>query len=293
MDAPSSSAREAPKLTVVIPARNEETAIAGVIEEMAAALRGAGRFEPFEMFVVDDGSTDSTGETAHRAGATVLRNDTPGGYGAALKLGIRSGRAPYVCFVDADHTYPVGELPSMLVALEDGADQIIGARAAAIPLLRRMVKALVTRFAAFLARHPIPDLNSGLRCVRRARIVPILAQFPDGFSFTTTLTIAGLLLGWDVRWHPIAYRARTGTSKFRPVRDTLRLLVCLIRAVVRFKPLRVVSLTGRALALAILLGCLWGLLTGPRAGGALISMLVFGLAVLVLTFVVEGVRRSA
>jgi glycosyltransferase involved in cell wall biosynthesis len=238
-----------------MPARDEADAVAEVVSGIAGSLRGDSRVGAADIVVVDDGSTDATAANARAAGARVLRHPTPQGYGATLKDGIRATDAEIVCVVDADGTYPAEAVPEMLALIAAGADQVIGARSlitGRTPALRRVVKSVITALAGLLAGRRIPDLNSGLRCVRRARVEALLPLLPDGFSFTTTLTIAGVLGGWDVRWHSISYARRLGESKFRPVRDTLRLLWSLARAVANFAPWRLFAVPAGVLAVAAL-----------------------------------------
>jgi glycosyltransferase involved in cell wall biosynthesis len=229
------------QVSVIIPARNEAAAIGDVVRAAAAALEASGRFCPFEILVVNDGSADRTGEIAAAAGARVVSNPATRGYGGAVKRGVRAASAEVLCLVDGDGTYPVAEIPAMLAELAAGADQVIGARTAEgarVPWSRRPAKWLVTKGAGLLAGHPIPDLNSGLRCLRRARMEPLMRILPDGFSLTSTLTVAALLDGWELRWHPIGYDRRVGSSKFKAIRDTARLLLAVVRAVVYFDPLK-------------------------------------------------------
>lgn len=226
-------------VSVVIAARNEAAAIGQVVGDLTAVL---GRCGSFEIVVVSDGSDDATAALARAAGAVVLENERPLGYGAALKRGFRLSRGEAVVITDGDGTYPAAAVPEIVARLAAGADQVIGARTTAharVPLLRRPVKWAIRQFASLLVGRPIPDLNSGLRGVRRGALNTVLRLLPDGFSCTTTLTVAGILEGWEVVWLPIDYHRRSGPSKFRPVRDTARLLLALLRAVVYFQPLRV------------------------------------------------------
>jgi len=271
-------------VAVVMPARDEADAVADVVSGVAAALRDDARIAEVDIVVVDDGSADGTVANAVAAGARVLRHQHPRGYGATLKDGIRATDAEFVCVVDADGTYPPAAVPEMLALMAAGADQVIGARSLVDgrpPTLRRVVKAVITDLAGLLAGRRIADLNSGLRCVRRARVEPLLAMMPDGFSFTTTLTIAGLLGGWDVRWHKISYARRLGKSKFRPVRDTLRLLWSLGRAVAYFAPWRLFAAPAAALGTAAVLATIC--LVAGRGGWlvtAALGLVTFALVVL-------------
>jgi hypothetical protein len=82
-------------------------------------------------------------------------------------------------------------------------------------------------------------LNSGLRVFRRAVAVKFLKVLPDGFSFTTTITLAMLTNRYVVRYEPIDYHPRIGRSKIQPIRDTLRFLQLILRTGVYFAPLRI------------------------------------------------------
>ncbi len=241
-------------VSVVIAARDEAPTIAQVVTQVAEVL--ADYPGGFEILVVSDASRDDTVALARAAGAAVLEQPEPRGYGAALKRGFRRARGAYVVIIDADGTYPAAAIPPMLERLERGAEQVVGARTAAgaqVPLLRRPAKWFIRVLASWLVGQRILDLNSGLRALRRDALEGVLRLLPDGFSCTTTLTVAGLLEDWEVVWLPITYYRRVGSSKFRPVRDTARLLLSLVRAVVYFHPLRVfvpVTLTLAAAGLA-------------------------------------------
>ena len=90
-----------------------------------------------------------------------------------------------------------------------------------------------------IANQPIPDLNSGLRVFKRSLAEKYLRIFPDGFSFTTTITLALLTNNYRVVFEPIDYFERVGTSKIRPIRDTLNFIALIARAGTYFAPLRV------------------------------------------------------
>jgi hypothetical protein len=90
-------------------------------------------------------------------------------------------------------------------------------------------------FAGSLVAHPIPDLNSGLRVLRREALEPLLPILPDGFSFTTTCTLAMILRRQRVGYLPITYAPRRGRSKLHPVWDTLGTLRLILGVVARFR----------------------------------------------------------
>ena len=92
--------------------------------------------------------------------------------------------------------------------------------------------------ASYLAGKTIPDLNSGLRVLRRSVLQRFLPLLPAGFSFTATITLSLLCTNHRVVYEPIGYRARIGTSKVQAFHFASFVLLVL-RTVVLFNPLRV------------------------------------------------------
>jgi len=228
-----------PATSVVIPAYNEERGIGPVIDELRATLDAAGL--AYEIVIVDDGSTDATAEIAEGKGVTVVRHPQNMGYGAALKTGIRRARHDVIAITDADGTYPAAALPDLIAALRH-VDMAVGARTGAdvhIPLARRPAKWALNQAANYLSGTRIPDLNSGLRVFKRDVALTFFRLLPNGFSFTTSITLAMLTNGYPVQFVPIDYRPRAGRSKIRPIRDTLGFLSLIVRTVMYFNPLRI------------------------------------------------------
>lgn len=226
-------------VSIIIPAFNEAGGIGPVLKKLQEALERHGG--PSEILVVNDGSTDETARVAEDAGVRVIHSDLNRGYGAAITLGVRHAQYDLIAITDADGTYPPDEMPE-LVAAVDGYDMVVGARTApdsAHPPLRRPAKWLLTRLANYLVQTRIPDLNSGMRVMRRELIDRYAKLLPSGFSFTTTITLAALSDNRPVRFLPIAYHPRIGTSKIRPIHDTLNFVQLIVRTSMYFNPLRV------------------------------------------------------
>ncbi len=273
-------------ISVVLPAYNEEQAIAESVGQVRTVLTQAGVGE-FEVIVVDDGSTDRTGELAQAAGARVLRHPHNVGYGRALKSGIQAARHDTVVISDADGTYPIDRIPELLAELEKGFDMVVGARTGyresifKAPL-RRILKWLVE----YTTGRRIPDVNSGLRVFRKPTILPYLSTLCDTFSFTTSLTLAFMMSSRFVAHVPIPYDARKGETKVRLLRDSLRTLQYIVQAVLYYNPLKIfVLLTSLCLLLSLLgfLGsALFDLLSGYLIGigSFLVALLVFCLGLL-------------
>ncbi|MFZ5750072.1 MAG: glycosyltransferase family 2 protein [Pseudomonadota bacterium] len=225
-------------LSVVIPAYNEEGAVRATIDDIRAHLDPTGI--PYEIIVVDDGSSDNTRAEAEKTGVIVDFNQVNTGYGASLKRGIRRAQYDYVAIIDADGTYPARYLPPML-AMCRTQDMVVGDRGAAmknVPLIRRPAKFILNHFASFLAERRLNDLNSGLRVFRKSELVPFIPLLPQKFSFTTTITLCMACNGKRMVYTPIQYGKRVGRSKIRPV-DFLNFIILVLRMTVLFNPLRV------------------------------------------------------
>ena len=236
-------------LSIVIPAYNEEGAIAEEIDRIHSELANVD-FR-YELIVVDDGSKDRTAEIASQKRCRLLRQPQNRGYGAALKRGIKDARSELVLITDADGTYPPSAI-AKLWALRDSHDMVVGSRTGAdvhIPLLRRPAKWFLRVLAAYLAGHPILDLNSGLRLMRKSQVRRYVHILPQGFSFTTTITLALLCNNLSVGYVPIDYAARVGNSKIRAV-DAYHFTMLILRVIVLFNPLKVFLPLGAALFLA-------------------------------------------
>jgi glycosyltransferase involved in cell wall biosynthesis len=234
-------------ITVVIPAFNEEGAIADVVTR----VRAAGPWR--EVLVVDDGSTDRTAACAEEAGARVVRHPYNMGNGAAVKNGIREARSEVVLLMDADGQHDADDIARVIAGV--GAhDMVIGARAARDQaFVRAFGNAVFRALASWLTRRPIPDLTSGFRAARRDRLLDILHLLPNGFSYTTTSCLAFMKAGLSVAFVPIKARARIGTSKIRVVRDGVRFLLIILKIVTLYSPLKVffpISATAFLLGLA-------------------------------------------
>lgn len=227
-------------LSVVIPVFNEVEAVGKVIGEVREALSGLA--DPWEILVVDDGSTDGSASVASELGVRVIVHPYNMGGGAARKSGTEEARYPFVCVLDGDGTYPAWHIPELYRLLQEGPWRlVVGARtseAGTLPALRGPVKGLIRRFACALVRRDIPDLNSGMKLFYREDMRRLAPFLPLGHSWVTSVTLAYLLLAWPTAFHPIGYRPRVGRSSFHPVVDTFRLILQVVRIVTYFEPMR-------------------------------------------------------
>ncbi|MCO6455467.1 MAG: glycosyltransferase family 2 protein [Pirellulaceae bacterium] len=257
-----------------MPVCNEEASIEPTVRAVHESLRTVDF--PYELIVVDDGSTDGTPQALARClSCTVLRHPTNRGYGAALKTGIQHAGFPLVAILDADGTYPVERLPQ-LVQLAENVEMVVGSRVStpfAYQWSRRLAKWFLTRFAELLIGRSIPDLNSGMRVFRRQFAERHLDIFPDGFSFTTTITLAQMTDGRSVHFEPIPYRKRVGRSKIRPLVDTWNMARTIVRTVYHFAPGRVIVPLATAGSLLLALSLAWNMIQVPQATDKVVLML--------------------
>ena len=262
--------------TVVIPAYNEQDAIADVVSR----VRGRGAWQ--EVLVVDDGSTDQTAERAQQAGARVVRHPYNKGNGAAVKTGIREARGAVVLLMDADGQHDPEDM-ARLVAAVGVHDMVIGARSAQDQAFTRALGNAVFRtLASWLTGRPIPDLTSGFRAARRDRLAEILHLLPNGFSYPTTSCLALMKAGYNVGFLPVSARARIGTSKIRPLRDGVRFLLIILKIVTLYSPLKVFFPIS---AVAFVLGVVYGIWNVAVHGKIPMgSALLIQLAVVVFLF---------
>ena len=238
-------------VSVVLPVYNEVGHLAQEVKRIRASLEASGR--SFEIIVVDDGSSDGSGEALEAIdGIRLLRFRANRGTGAARKAGTTAAVGRVVVWTDCDLTYPNEDIPRLVDTLDEGWDQVVGARTSergTARALRVPAKWMIRSLASYLTDTKIPDLNSGLRVFRRDVGAQFLHLLPAGFSCVTTITLAFLANGYSVQFVPIDYYPRAGRSKFHWWTDTRRYLLQVVRMVLMFNPLRVFGPIGVTLLL--------------------------------------------
>ena len=231
------------KATIVIPAYNE----IDCIREMMEKFLEYEWLQDFDVIVVDDGSTDGTGEELQRlreqrGGFSLISLGENRGYGAAIKTGIVEAETEFVVITDADNSYPNDCIPKLCdIACNEGYDMVVGARTGApgyAEPVRGLAKWVLKKLSGFLAGRKIPDLNSGLRVFRKSVVEEHLNILCDHFSFTTTLTLVMLCDNFRVKYEPITYYRRSGKSKIRPIQDTLGFLALIMTTICYFRPMK-------------------------------------------------------
>ncbi len=270
-------------ISLVIPAYNEERAIVSTIEQAIAALEACGP-GAHEIIVVDDGSSDNTAELAAQHGAKVVQHLQNLGYGKSLKDGITNAANDAIVIADADGTYPIEDLPSLIERYALGFDMVVGERTGPNyresvfkSPLRKVLKLLVE----FTTGRRIPDVNSGFRVFDRQLAMSYFNHLCDTLSFTTSLTLSYMMNNKFVDYIPISYGPRIGKTKVRLLSDSMRTLQYISQAILYYDPLKifaavsffcvVLSLIGFAMTLVFQLRSTYFL----AIGGMLVAILVF------------------
>jgi len=200
-------------IVVVMPALNEEPAIAGVLDALPHWLDA--------VVVVDNGSTDRTADIAAAHGATVV-SEPRRGYGSACLAGLAAvarGRTPdVVVFMDADRSDDPADLEALLGPVVAGeADLVIGSRvtgaaeSGSLTWPQRFGNAVAVTLLRLLWRVRFTDLGP-FRAVRYAALQP-LRMDDRGYGWTVQMQARAVSLGLRVREVPVAYRRRVGRSK--------------------------------------------------------------------------------
>ncbi len=221
--------------SIIIPAYNEEEVIFDVVKKLDKP-DGC-----HEIIVINDGSSDKTRQEAERAGARVIDHPMNKGYGAALKTGILNAKTEYVICYDGDGQHKRQDL-IRIAEIADKHDMVVGARTnqAHSSWIRMPGKWFLGVYANILVDKKIPDLNSGLRSFKVSTIKQYLHLMPDGFSLSTTSTIAMFRMGYDVKYIPITIEKRQGRpSSVKMIRDGMRVFMLILNLTVLFNPMRV------------------------------------------------------
>lgn len=249
------------RLSVVIPAFNEEQGIGPLLERVLAAGQRIRHTCPeitdVQVIVVDDGSTDATGAiVTGYPGVKLIRHSTNQGYGAALKTGFSQAAGHYLAFLDADATNPPEVLPDLVQPILDGkADLVIGARISdkdgGMPKIRTIGNWLFARLLSWVVEAKITDCASGIRVFRRA-LLPDILDLPDGFNFIVAMSTVTLQKGVRVLEVPTPYFTRVGQSKLRVFADGIAFLGSIVGVAILYNPLKFLGPMGMGCLVAAL-----------------------------------------
>ncbi len=232
-----------PRLTIVVPAYNEEERLGRTLDAIDAWLGARG--EPFEVIVVDDGSRDGTRRiaeerAANRADSICIALPENRGKGAAVRAGFERSRGELVLFSDADLSTPIEELDRLRGAVEDGAGLAIASRG--LPqsslevrqaFLREQMGKAFNALVRVWTGIPFRDTQCGFKLLRGDDARAIAKEMREpGFAFDVEMILLARRRGLVVREIPVTWR-NDSRSRVDPVQDSLRMLRAIPRIVAR------------------------------------------------------------
>ena len=221
---PAASAQD---LVAVIPAYNASATVAAVIRKTLAHVS--------RVLVVDDGSSDGTGDLARRAGAEVLTHLKNRGKGAALRTAfahLGDSDLAGIVTLDADGQHDPDDIPRLAEAFRHGADLVIGSRWTVFSEMsagRRFGNRFSSSALAFFTGLELPDSQSGFR-IYSLPFLRLAKLKGKAYELEMEAILAASALGSRVQTVPIALLVADGRSlsHFRPVRDTARICACVV-----------------------------------------------------------------
>lgn len=249
-----SGTREHLDVSVVLPCLDEVESVGQCVSEARAALESSALSG--EVLVVDNGCTDDSAAVAAAAGAKVVTEARPG-YGHAIRAGIRAARGDVVVMADADFTYDLRQLPTLVEPVRSGhADMVVGSRLRAarttMPVLHRLVgtPALSFLISRACGARVVSDSQSGFRAFRRDRVQELGLQ-SAGMELASEMLVRAAQAGLCISETPVAYRERIGSSKLDTFSDGwrhLRLILLLAPTLLLIGPGAVVLALGAVLS---------------------------------------------
>ncbi len=216
------------KVCCVIPAYQESSAISEVVKLSKKYCEC--------VIVVDDGSTDGTGDLATREGAKVVTHSRNRGKGAALRTGFQAAiklGCEIVITLDGDLQHNPKSIPRFLKKIEEGAEVVVGSRyktsGETMPFARKLSNLFTTKTIRLLFGVPVTDSQSGYRAFTR-RVLETISVRDDGFAAETEMLIDAKRANFRISEIPIATTYGEEKSKIRAHRDISKWLVNLFRS---------------------------------------------------------------
>lgn len=227
------------RFSLIIPIYNEQEAITDVLAKIKdyLAQNFSGRYE---IITVNDGSTDQTGEIlANIDGIKIINHPYNKGYGSSVKTAAVAAQTDWLLVFDADGQHRVEDIKNLIDSVA-GFDMVVGARQGYKgPLVRQPAKKILHWVSEYLVEKKIPDLNSGLRLIKKEYFLKYSHLLPNAFSWTTTITLAFFKDGLNVNYVPIEINRRQGGKSYVKPSDAFKTLMLILRLIMLFSPLRI------------------------------------------------------
>jgi len=271
-----------PKIIAAMPAYNEEKYIGSLVLQSQQYAE--------QVIVVDDGSTDHTSKVAELAGATVVRHMENKGYGSAIQSILAEAKkqdTDILVILDADSQHDPDEIPSLIKAITEGSDVVIGSREMqrnVIPAYRRMGQRVLSSLTHIASRKKLADTESGFRAYSR-KAIAVLQPKERGMAISAEIVSEASRKGLTVTEVPISVIYTKDGSTLNPVRHGFGVFNRIMVMISERRPLLFFGLGGSIL---IVVGIIAGAMVVRtlfasqvlNAGTALVSMLLITIGIL-------------
>jgi glycosyltransferase involved in cell wall biosynthesis len=275
------------KVSVIIPVYNEEVGIKRLLDKMIDL-----RFhELYEILVINDGSSDNSLEVLKKYPVKVYSHSVNKGYGAALKTGIRKANGEKIVILDSDGQHDPAQIPRIADLLDDH-ELVIGTRDKdSFQVRTRQVGKRVIRWVGeYLVEQKLPDYNSGYRGFQKDLIKSMLHIMPNGFSFSTTSTLAFLKEGYAIGTIPIKVEERVGrTSNVKFFKDGAKTIMLILRIIMLFNPLKIFFPASFIFTAAGIVYGIYGYLIAERFSNGAIVLTILGMFLFFIGLVADQI----
>ena len=280
-----------PEISVLIPACNEAEIIADIIGRVHTTMDGLKR--PYEILIIDDGSTDETALRAQNAGARVISHPYNIGNGAAVKTGIRQAKGDIFVMMDGDDQHNPEDIPKLLEKIGP-YDMVVGARTSDSEshFHRDVANGFYNLFASYICKRKIQDLTSGFRAIKADIARQFVSLLPNTFSYPTTITMAILRSGFSLAYVPIRANRCVGKSKIKLIRDGSRFLLIMLKIATLFSPMRIFFPVSIAMFLTgVGYGIFRILFMGGRYGSTSATLITMSVMIFMVGLVSEQIAQ--
>ena len=220
-------------VTVIIPAYNEEKTVGSVLSETSSIMDNLGL--PYEIILVDDGSTDKTGLIASSQKVILLSNNENHGKGYCLRRALKTAHGNIIVTMDSDGEHRPKEIPDLVNQVLSGVDVVSGSRflgtsSDVTAKINRLGNSFFNLAIMLLTGKPVTDSQTGFRAIKK-EIIDELNLKSDGYEIETEITMKSLMNGFICKELPITcQRRKHSASKVRILYDGAKILKAIVRA---------------------------------------------------------------
>jgi glycosyltransferase involved in cell wall biosynthesis len=275
------------QVSILIPVYNEEVGIKLLLDKLIEL-----KFhELYEIMIINDGSSDQSLEVIKNYPVKVYSHNVNKGYGAALKTGIRKAHGEKIIILDSDGQHDPAQIP-LFVSLLDECELVIGTRdKESFQVRTRQVGKRVIRWVGeYLVEQKLPDYNSGYRGFNKELIKGMLHMMPNGFSFSTTSTLAFLKEGYSIGTIPIRVEERVGrSSNVKFFKDGAKTIMLILRIIMLFNPLKIFFPASFIITSAGIVYGIYGFMIADRFSNGAIVLTILGMFLFFIGLVADQI----